>query len=329
MLKIKDFKINIFLTVLGGVLLIQFGVLIPSAFAVDVDPPIISGITVSNITANSATITWSTDEPADSSVEYGTTSAFVLGAQLNTQTTSMVTGHSQTLSGLTENTIYSYRVKSRDVAGNLAVSEYFTFTTYNSGTSGVTPLIISTVTSSSITTIGATITWATKKLATFGLRSQNSDTQVEYGATTSYGLSTTLNTEMVSSHSQTLSGLTANTLYHYRVKSRDAEGNLAVSQDFTFTTIALTETAPPPIIPPPTVKKTLPPDPTAQQQVQPQIQPQQPLAQPLFISLRGPFYISQRAEEVKNLQTMLFQDKTIYPEGIISGYYGYLTVKAV
>ncbi|MDO8486393.1 MAG: peptidoglycan-binding protein, partial [Candidatus Staskawiczbacteria bacterium] len=46
-------------------------------------------------------------------------------------------------------------------------------------------------------------------------------------------------------------------------------------------------------------------------------------------SLRGPFYISQRAEEVKNLQTMLFQDKTIYPEGIISGYYGYLTVKAV
>jgi RHS repeat-associated protein len=40
----------------------------------------------------------------------------------------------------------------------------------------------------------------------------------------------------VIAHSQGLSGLTAGTVYHYRVKSRDAAGNLAVSGDFTFTT---------------------------------------------------------------------------------------------
>ena len=40
---------------------------------------------------------------------------------------------------------------------------------------------------------------------------------------------------MVTSHSQGLSGLTGSTLYHYRVKSKDAAGNPAVSGDFTFT----------------------------------------------------------------------------------------------
>ena len=42
----------------------------------------------------------------------------------------------------------------------------------------------------------------------------------------------------MTSHSASLSGLAANTLYHYRVKSRDAAGNLATSGDFTFTTPA-------------------------------------------------------------------------------------------
>src|SRR4029077_3949372 len=41
---------------------------------------------------------------------------------------------------------------------------------------------------------------------------------------------------LVVSHVVTLSGLAASTTYHYRVKSRDAAGNLAISADFTFTT---------------------------------------------------------------------------------------------
>ena len=41
---------------------------------------------------------------------------------------------------------------------------------------------------------------------------------------------------MVTSHSQTLNGLTANTTYHYRVNSKDAAGNPATSTDQTFTT---------------------------------------------------------------------------------------------
>jgi hypothetical protein len=94
-------------------------------------------------------------------------------------------------------------------------------------TPDTTPPIISAVSSSGITLSGATISWYTN---------EGSDTQLEYGLTTGYGSSTSLNTSMVTSHSAGLSGLLASTLYHYRVKSRDRAGNLATSGDFTFTT---------------------------------------------------------------------------------------------
>ena len=42
-----------------------------------------------------------------------------------------------------------------------------------------------------------------------------------------------------------MSGLSASTLYHYRVKSKDAAGNLATSDDFTFTTMASPDTIAP------------------------------------------------------------------------------------
>ena len=65
-----------------------------------------------------------------------------------------------------------------------------------------------------------------------------SDSQVEYGLTSSYGSTTSLTPTLVTGHTETLSGLTPGTLYHYRVKSRDAVGNLAVSGDNIFTTSA-------------------------------------------------------------------------------------------
>ncbi|MDY6964421.1 MAG: fibronectin type III domain-containing protein [Halobacteriota archaeon] len=87
---------------------------------------------------------------------------------------------------------------------------------------------ITNVKASDITTSSATITWATANDA--------SDSVVEYGKTTSYG-STKSNTSMVTSHSIKLTGLSANTKYHYRVKSStDVVSNSAVSSDRTFTT---------------------------------------------------------------------------------------------
>jgi Bacterial Ig domain/Divergent InlB B-repeat domain/Fibronectin type III domain len=86
---------------------------------------------------------------------------------------------------------------------------------------------ISAVSASNVSSSGATIRWTTD---------EGSDSQVEYGTATGYGASTALNSARVTSHTQTLSGLAAGTLYHFRVRSRNASGNLAVSGDFTFTT---------------------------------------------------------------------------------------------
>jgi hypothetical protein len=83
------------------------------------------------------------------------------------------------------------------------------------------------VAAGSIGPSGATIGWTTNEPAT---------TQVEYGTTAAYGSATAVNTALGTAHSQPLSGLTAGTLYHYRVKSTDASGNTAVSGDLTFST---------------------------------------------------------------------------------------------
>ena len=90
------------------------------------------------------------------------------------------------------------------------------------------PPLVSGVTASAITSSGATITWTTDEV---------SDSQVEYGLTTTYSSSTPVTASLVTSHLVTLSGLAGTQLYHFRVRSHDAAGNLATSTDFTFTTL--------------------------------------------------------------------------------------------
>jgi len=116
-------------------------------------------------------------------------------------------------------------VKSTDADGNVGSSSIVNFTIPDT-----TPPVISAIASGSLTQTTATITWTTDEAA---------DSQVDYGTTTSYGSSTTLNTSKVTSHSVNLSGLTASTTYHYRVKSKDAAGNLTTSTDRNFTTTAV------------------------------------------------------------------------------------------
>jgi hypothetical protein len=88
---------------------------------------------------------------------------------------------------------------------------------------------ISGVGTTNLTSGGVTIQWMTNEAA---------DTQIEYGTTTGYGSASPLNIALASSHSVSLSGLVGGTTYHFRVKSHDAAGNLAVSGDLTFTTTA-------------------------------------------------------------------------------------------
>jgi hypothetical protein len=95
--------------------------------------------------------------------------------------------------------------------------------------------VISSVASSGVTDATAIVSWSTNEAA---------DSQVEYGLTTDYGSTTQLDGSRVTSHAVTVSGLLSGSLYHYRVRSSDPSGNLAVSGDATFTT-AVSDAAPP------------------------------------------------------------------------------------
>ena len=73
----------------------------------------------------------------------------------------------------------------------------------------------------------AVVTWSTAVAA---------DSQVDYGPTTSYGNTTPLDGNRVTKHSVTISGLSAGTTYHFRVRSRDSDTVSAVGLDYAIAT---------------------------------------------------------------------------------------------
>lgn len=95
------------------------------------------------------------------------------------------------------------------------------------GEPDTTPPVISNVQAVDVTHNSARITWTTDEAAT---------SVVYYGLTTGYG-STASTAGYTTSHSVNLSGLSPETLYHYKVESADSSGNTSQSGDYTFTTL--------------------------------------------------------------------------------------------
>jgi peroxiredoxin len=94
----------------------------------DTTPPVISSIEVSNISEICATIIWKTDDLANSQVEYGKTDAYDLNGPAGENLT---TEHNIRLIGLKSNTIYHFRVISKNACQLQAKSTDRTFeTTY-------------------------------------------------------------------------------------------------------------------------------------------------------------------------------------------------------
>ncbi|MDQ7054925.1 MAG: fibronectin type III domain-containing protein [candidate division KSB1 bacterium] len=193
----------------------------------DATPPVLSQITVTALTTQTATITWQTDEPADTQVEWGVSPAYGQRSPLDT---SLTTDHRVQITGLTPNTTYHFRVKSRDASGNLAASADHTFTT----PPDTTPPVIQNVLVQTPEPTRAVISWQTDEAA---------NAQVEFGTTPAYGNTRSSAAGYQTIHQIELSGLLPNTLYHYRIRSRDRYGNTALTDDRTFVT-------PPDTVPP-------------------------------------------------------------------------------
>lgn len=194
--------------------------------ASDVTAPIITGglpaVSASDVTA---TISWSTDEPADSFVEFGTTAEYgnIQGKD------ELAVDHSVTLIGLTASTTYHFRVRSKDSADNLLTGDDVTFAT-----------TISSEASTAISITGATaqkpgadpeevsIIWTTDKYAT---------SQVLYGsASDNLDNATTEDTTLNKTHYVKITKLKPNTQYYYRARSVDTYGNEVLGEIKYFVT---------------------------------------------------------------------------------------------
>lgn len=118
----------------------------------DTTAPTISNVTVSSVSDSSVTISWETNESANTLINYGTTTSY--GSSKNDS--AMVTSHSVTLSSLSSNTTYHGQLKSTDSAGNTATSSDFTFAT--SQTTTVTVTTTTTVNTTTTTLVTPTPT---------------------------------------------------------------------------------------------------------------------------------------------------------------------------
>lgn len=90
----------------------------------------------------------------------------------------------------------------------------------------VTPPVISAVVSAP-GSVKAAVMWKTDEL---------SNSSVDYGPTTGYGSTTPVQASPVTAHTVLVTGLAAQQVYHYRVRSVDPAGNSTVSGDGTFST---------------------------------------------------------------------------------------------
>jgi hypothetical protein len=174
------------------------------------------GLSSSNITASSATVSWNAVSGAVSyNVEYKLSSSSNW-TQLN------VTGTSTNLSSLVSNSTYNVRVQAICSGGSSANSSVLNFTTLNQSSACNAPVGLG---SSNITSSSATVSWG----AVSGAVSYN----VEYKLAS---LSTWSQTN-VSGTSITLTSLIANSIYNVRVQTVCNSNSSAFSTTLNFTTL--------------------------------------------------------------------------------------------
>jgi phosphodiesterase/alkaline phosphatase D-like protein len=200
-----------------------------------------SGLTQqpTNVNAVSATLN-ATVNPNDLSTivtfEYGLTTSYGSTA---TASPSPVTGNAMVnvmaeISGLLPATTYHYRVKMVNSIGT-TYSEDKTFTT-----AGIPP-IATTSAATSKTTTGAALN------GTVNANNTSTTVTFEYGTTTSYGQTVSASPSPIADMTNTdvsasITGLTAGTTYHFRVKAVNSLGT-TYGSDMTFTTEGLAPTA--------------------------------------------------------------------------------------
>jgi len=193
-----------------------------TAAAADTTAPTIT-LTSATPSQTGAAIIFQSNETGTAWIRYGIGTDYGNTSEVVSVTAD--TDKTVNLTGLTCNTAYHYSIYAQDATGNES---------HNLGDATVTTsacsatAVISSVAPSGITNTAATITWTTDVTATNNI--------VEYGTTQALGTDSSADAN-ATSHSVSLSSLTANTTYYYRVKST-AGGSTTYSDILSFKTAA-------------------------------------------------------------------------------------------
>jgi len=181
---------------------------------------------VPNLFASSVTLSWDAPTTNEDGTPLTDLAGYKIYYGLNSgdYTVNIDTGNVTTyqVNNLTEGVTYYFAIDAYDYSGNQ--SNYSNEAMKHIPGYEIEPPIISGVHTKDITYNSVAINWTTNKA---------SDSQVEYGATISYGYSSSLDASLVQNHNQTIY-VAPSTQYYYRVLSRDASGNLTISRNYTF-----------------------------------------------------------------------------------------------
>jgi hypothetical protein len=196
----------------------------------DEEGPQISGVDT-EVTDTTATVSWNTDEAANSRLYVSTTTpvdANGLGT-IEVSDEDHVQEHELTATGLAPDTTYYAMVTSADEAGNNATSSSFSFTTAEADDEDA-PVITAIEWDSGTSTID--FSWTTDEPATSALfTSTTSGFSIDDA-----GVMEESNNTLTTNHDLTLSGLSTSTTYYHRIVSVDASGNKTTSAQFTIGT---------------------------------------------------------------------------------------------
>ncbi len=206
------------------------------SIATEKDSELFQNLTESEITAESAKVSWTTTEELIGSVQFSTDQTTVennTGTEVSSESgDTPTTSHEVNLTSLEPNTEYFYKAIATQ-ADNPDLARESNIQSFTTLASDEEPdvVVINSITASSITKNSVALSVETNI---------NSQATFDLGTTVNYGRvqnSTDFNT----SHTVAFANLQPNTTYHYRVTVTDENNNTDTSNDKTFTTLRIVE----------------------------------------------------------------------------------------